>query len=164
MKSFQKFLMESLNSPYKWKWTDKKYDMFHAVFQDSQNRDFGVVFDKYPEGMNGENVWEIQFGNFELNVFYQGSKSLNLKNTGHGDSRQILSTIMEILFAFLKISKNVDEIILAGSKVEGKARLYEKMIKKFEPDLKKLGFKGTATHDDDIDTFFSIINMNKEAY
>jgi len=50
MKDFQNFLIESLNSPYKWKWTEKTTAMMSAEFQDFKDRDFLVQIENMSMG------------------------------------------------------------------------------------------------------------------
>lgn len=131
MKDFQNLLRESLDSPYKWKWVIKEEREMHVIFYDSENRRFIVRCLR----LFGT-VWGIAFGEFHHGDF------IDYSNTGYGDSRRMLSTILEVTMDFLK-TVGPAEVRFTGEVVEGKAQLYKKMLHKTEPTFNNIGY----THD-----------------
>lgn len=143
MISFKEYLPEALDRPYSWKWNFQGSDFVTAKFQDDKDREYSVMFDGY------DNEWSELFslsgGDYE--------------NTGYRDSFKVLSTILDITYAFIK-KYNPAVLSFTGDKSSGKNKLYSMMIKHFSKNLNRLGY--TSDIDPSIKTSYAVFRIRKK--
>ena len=126
MNNFKNFLQESLDRPYKWRWSTKNEERWFGRFTTVHDK----LFVDLTNIMGGEQ-WLLDFD-------IVGNKT-KYANTGKRDSFKILSTVLAMLREFIP-EVDPERIFFTGDKEEGKAKLYSMMLRKFQTDLKKLGY------------------------
>ena len=120
MESFQMFLNEIFNQPYKIKMVKKTENEVHYTFTTSDNKKGLIIFNRITPRLKSE-YWEFDF-------------AINMKYglTGGGESFTILATVLEACKDFLK---NVDAKIIKFSADktpnDSRSSLYSTMVKKF---------------------------------
>ena len=143
MKSFKKFLLESLDKAYDWKWLHKNSTSWEAEFFDKENGRFVITFVKWDNGKNYEVV-------FSFNESHA--------NTNFHDSFRVLATVTNAMITFLK-EFSPPNLFFTGRKDEGKARIYAKILQHFKSDFLKVGYKiGKIDHR----MFFDVLTLIKE--
>ena len=149
MNDFKTLLLEAFNRPYKWKWEQTSPLQYTATFQDAEYTVFDVrVF-------LTRKVWTLDFGNLTGNM-------INYDNTGFRDAFRVLATVVDILKDFIR---KVDPLTIqfVGDKAEGKEKLYSKMLKRFEPDLKKLGYRfAVISGSHSSDAYFLVTKIDQD--
>jgi len=135
MKTFSNFLQESFNTPYHWEWTTKKSDQRYARFFDSNSHKFIVrILEIQSLSFVPENSWTLDF------VYKKSEKSLpSWDNTNFGNPLAIFSTVIDITKSFIKLKKPAQIQFFATE--PNKAKLYVKLLKKFEAELKTLEYE-----------------------
>jgi len=140
MKEFKTFLEESLNNPYKWTLT-KRNSFVIGEFVDLDNEPFAVAFKQ-----SYKDSWQCIFGNLDEN------EEINFENTGKGDSKKILSTVLSIIEYFLE-SYQPKNLSFTGDNNNGKAKLYNKILEHFISKLEKLGYEKSFEKSDKFSKF-----------
>jgi len=129
MKTFSNFLQESFNRPYEWKWVSKSSRKHTAEFYDDNEYLYQVYF-TFISSESKEVTVSFAIHESGYNIY---------DNTNLGFSLPVLSTVLAIMKNFIK-TEEPNFVLFTGEQNSGKDKLYEKMLKKFEPILKQMGY------------------------
>lgn len=118
----QEFLKELFQPGKNWKWSFRGSEEAVAVFHVGE---IPYMFHAY--GTNG--VWEVEFKR-------HGSK-LDRANkfglTGTGNSAEVMSTVVDIMRAFLDQYRDKIETLTFSAKEDSRQGLYARMVKRLLP-------------------------------
>jgi len=122
------FLTELFQSSKKWQWMRERPNEAVAKFQVG---DQPYRFLAYCEDVNGVGPWEVEFARERGE-----SKPSRFGLSGTGNSAEVMSTVVDIMRAFLEKHKDkVTELVFAA-KEDSRQGLYAKMAKRLLPDWK----------------------------
>ena len=109
-----------------WKWSFTGKEEAVAVFHVGS---VPYVFTAYTRG-DTPDVWEAEFKNAERG----GTKTSKFGLTGTGNSAEVMSTIADIMRAFLEKYKDTIRILVFSAKETSRQALYARMAKRLMPD------------------------------
>ena len=125
----EEVVTELFQSNKKWQWSFTGSHEAVAVFHVNE---IPYRFYAYCEDMDGNGPWEIEFKNASRGTDRTGKFGL----TGTGNSAEVLSTIVDIMRAFLeKYKGKVTELVFAA-KEDSRQGLYARMVKRLLPNWK----------------------------
>ena len=123
------FLTELFQSSKKWQWSFTGSHEAVAVFHVNE---IPYRFYAYCEDMDGNGPWEVEFKNATQGL----GRTAKFGLTGTGNSAEVMSTVVDIMRAFLeKYKGKVTELVFAA-KEGSRQGLYAKMAKRLLPDWK----------------------------
>ena len=119
----QEFVTELFQPGKDWKWSFQGSEEAVAVFQVGE---VSYMFHAY--GADGE--WEAEFKR-------HGSKLDRIQKfglTGTGNSAEVMSTVVDIMRAFLEKYKDKIQVLTFSAKEDSRQGLYARMVKRLLPD------------------------------
>ena len=144
MKKFEEFINETLDTPYKYKWTEIPTDMdgdFYGRFKSVNN---SILMNIYSSGTD-DPIWIVEFGPTRST-----SRSIDVGLTGKGDAFRIISTVIVMIKDAIKIMKEssslkIEEIYFTADKYvdgddtsqekTGRVKLYKRLVQKYIKDI-----------------------------
>lgn len=106
-----------------WKWSFRGSEEAVAVFHVGE---IPYMFHAY--GTDG--VWEVEFKNAERGL----SRSSKFGLTGTGNSAEVMSTVVDIMRAFLDQYRNRIQTLTFSAKEDSRQSLYAKMAQRLLPN------------------------------
>jgi predicted chitinase len=123
------FLTELFQSSKKWQWSFTGSHEAVAVFHVG---DIPYRFLAYCEDIDGNGPWEVEFKNATQGL----GRTAKFGLTGTGNSAEVMSTVVDIMRAFLeKYKGKITELVFAA-KEDSRQGLYAKMAKRLLPNWK----------------------------
>ncbi len=161
MNSFNTYITEIFNSPYKYKWTGTSGKQWRGDFFAGNNGELHYTVNISGQGFvanESERVWSIMF-------YLNDETGHNTDTTGTGNAPQIFATVIKMIEEFLKKEKPEGELNFvadkgdsAGSADTSRSRLYRTLAKKL---ARKHGYDiETRNYDQSVD--FSLTPRKKE--
>lgn len=117
------FITELFQPGKNWEWSFRGSEEAVAVFHIDK---IPYMFHAY--GTDG--VWEVEFKNAERGL----SRSSKFGLTGTGNSAQVMSTVVDIMRAFLDHYRDQIETLRFSAKEDSRQSLYAKMAKRLLPN------------------------------
>jgi hypothetical protein len=119
----QEFVTELFQPGKDWRWSFTGSEEAVAVFQVG---DVPYMFHAY--GADGE--WEAEFKRHGSKL----SKSQKFGLTGTGNSAEVMSTVVDIMRAFLEKYQDKIQVLSFSAKEDSRQGLYARMVKRLLPD------------------------------
>jgi len=117
------FITELFQPNKNWEWSFRGSEEAVAVFHIAE---IPYMFHAY--GTDG--VWEVEFKNAERGL----SRSSKFGLTGTGNSAEVMSTVVDVMRAFLGQYKDKIETLRFSAKEDSRQSLYAKMTKRLLPN------------------------------
>jgi len=119
----QEIINELFQPGKKWEWSFRGSEEAVAVFQVGEER---YVFHAY--GTDG--TWEVEFKRHGSKL----DRSQKFGLSGTGNSTEVMSTVVDIMRAFLDQYKDKIETLTFSAKEDSRQSLYARMAKKLLPN------------------------------
>ena len=119
----QEFLTELFAPGKDWKWSFTGSEEAVAVFQIGE-----VPYMFHAYGSDGE--WEAEFKRYGNKL----DRSQKFGLTGTGNSAEVMSTVVDIMRAFLEKYKDKIQVLTFSAKEDSRQGLYARMVKRLLPD------------------------------
>lgn len=119
----QEFLSELFQSGKDWKWSFRGSEEAVAVFRVGE-----VPYMFHAYGADGE--WEVEFKQHGSKL----DRSQKFGLTGTGNSAEVMSTVADIMRAFLEQYKDKIQVLTFSAKEDSRQGLYARMVKRLLPN------------------------------
>jgi hypothetical protein len=119
----QEFLTELFQPGKDWKWSFRGSEEAVAVFHVGE-----VPYMFHAYGSDGQ--WEVEFKQHGNKL----DRTQKFGLTGTGNSAEVMSTIVDIMRAFLETYKDKIEVLTFSAKEDSRQGLYARMVKRLLPD------------------------------
>lgn len=117
------FLTELFQPGKDWKWSFTGSEEAVAVFHVGK---VPYMFHAY----GPDPIWEVEFKQYGNKL----NRSQKFGLTGTGNSAEVMSTIVDIMRAFLEKYKDKIEVLIFSAKEDSRQGLYARMVKRLLPD------------------------------
>ncbi len=136
---YHQIVRESFNDPLPFTWAFRNETQHMATFR-AGKLTYAVSFTLHDAA---KGMWECQFALYKRRLFRSFKLSTGLTNTGSQ------FTIFATIFACIKdfIHQQHPPILYFTAKGDSRDRLYQMLLKRFAPDLARLGYDANTGDD-----------------